>query len=264
MILNNKLFFLFSLLGILTYFVASLLDMSDWGGTDTESLKKEIDSIFFKDGKIHVKKYETKLVSLTADGASVNTGRISSLMTRFALERDWLLKIHCINHRVKLAIKDALKETKFKEINNFFQSNFNLLTNSGKIKSELRIASEAQRIQHYTLPKISGTRFIGHRPRAFKTLLYVWPSFIMAYENVISNEKTQSETRAKVIGLLKKFKNYNYITLSCSYLDIFFTAIWLFHDQLSNFVPFSRGQPYQPDVNHCVLTSSARGSPGTW
>ena len=71
-------------------------------------------------------------------------------MTRFALGRDWLVQIHC---------KDALKETKFKDIDDFYQSNFNLLTNSSKIKSELRIASEAQGIQHYSLPKMSGTRF---------------------------------------------------------------------------------------------------------
>ena len=61
--------------------------MSDWGGTDAESLKKGIDSIFLKDGKIPVTNYETKLVSLTTDSASVNTGRISGLMTRFALKR---------------------------------------------------------------------------------------------------------------------------------------------------------------------------------
>ena len=73
------------------------------------------------------------------------------------------------------------------------------------MKSELRIASEAQGIQHYILSKMSGTQFIGHRRRAFKTLLNVMPSFIMTYENVISDEKTESETRAKVTGLLKKF-----------------------------------------------------------
>ena len=116
--------------------------MSDWGG------------IFLKDGKIPLTNYERKLVSLTTDGASVNTGRILGLMTRFVLGRDWLVQIHCINHRVKLAIKDALKETKFKDIDKFYQSNFNLLTNSGKIKSELRIASEAQGIQHCTLHKM--------------------------------------------------------------------------------------------------------------
>ena len=96
--------------------------MSDWGGTDAESLKKWVNSIFLKDGKIPMTNYETKLVSLTTDGASVNTGKISGLMTRFALERDWLVQIHCINHRVELAIKNALKESKFKDIDNFYQS----------------------------------------------------------------------------------------------------------------------------------------------
>ena len=66
-------------------------------------------------------------------------------------------------HRVELAIKDALKENNFKDIDDFYQSDFNLLTNSGKIKSELKIASEAQGIQYYLLSKMSGTRFIGHR-----------------------------------------------------------------------------------------------------
>ena len=144
--------------------------MSDWGGTDAESLKKGIDSIFLEDGKIPRTNYETNLVTLATDGASVNTGRISGLVTRFTLGREWLVQIHCINHRIELAIKDALKETKFKYIDDFYQSNFKLLTNSGKFKSELRIASEAQEIQHYTLPKMSGTRFFGHRRRAFNTL----------------------------------------------------------------------------------------------
>ena len=35
--------------------------------------------------------YETKLVSFTTDGASVNTGKISGLMTRFALGRELLV-----------------------------------------------------------------------------------------------------------------------------------------------------------------------------
>ena len=42
----------------------------------------------------------------------------------------------------------------------------------------------------------------------------------MAYENVISDENTQSETGAKVTGLMKKLKNYNYITMTCLYLEI--------------------------------------------
>ena len=38
--------------------------MSDWGGTDNESVKKSIKSVFLKDGKILVTNYETKLIPL--------------------------------------------------------------------------------------------------------------------------------------------------------------------------------------------------------
>ena len=64
--------------------------MSDWGGIDAESLTKGIESIFLEDGKTPVTNYETNLVSLTTDGASVNTERISGLMTSLLWrENDW-------------------------------------------------------------------------------------------------------------------------------------------------------------------------------
>ena len=135
------------------------------------------------DGNISVAQYQTKLVSFTTHGC---------LMTRFPANREWLVKIHCINHLVEVAVKAALKESKFKDIDDFYSSNLYLLRDSRKIKSELKIACEALDIQHYLLPKMSGTRFIGHRHRAFRTLFDMWPAFIMAYSNVVSDNKTRS------------------------------------------------------------------------
>ena len=67
---------------------------------------------------------------------------------------------------------------------------------------------------------MSGTRFIGHRRRAIRTLLNMWPAFIMAYSNVVSDNKTRAETKAKVEDLLRKFEHYRYISLKCLYLDL--------------------------------------------
>lgn len=69
------------------------------------------------------------------------------------------MKIHCINHPVELSFKDALKESTFKDIDTFYTTNFYLLHDSGKIKSEVKNATKALNIQHYTLPKMGGTRF---------------------------------------------------------------------------------------------------------
>ena len=51
--------------GIPVYMVASLLEMSEWGGTDSDSLKEGIDSVFNESGKMHTTDYITKLIGLT-------------------------------------------------------------------------------------------------------------------------------------------------------------------------------------------------------
>ena len=114
------------ILGIPVYFVASLLEMSRWGGTDAESLKNGIDNIFDEDeGAIPLtpNDYRLKVIGCTSDGASVNFGRISGLMTRLGEDRPWLIKIHCANHRIELAVKDAIKETDFCQADEFYIGN---------------------------------------------------------------------------------------------------------------------------------------------
>ena len=197
------------------YFVTSLLDMSEFGGTGAESLKNGIDHIFQESGAIMLnpEDYQMKLIGCTSDGASVNFGRKSGLMTRLSTERPWLIKIHCSNHRIELAMKDAIKNSAFQKVDEFYINVYNLLKNSGKIKSEIKVACEALNIQGYTLSKLIGPRFIGHRRSAFKKLLSIWPAIQAAFENVATDNKTKTETRAKVQGYLKKIRSYEF--LSC-------------------------------------------------
>ena len=201
--------------------VASLLEMSDWGGTDAESLKRGIGDFFEGDGCFKIGDYETKLVSMTSDGASVNFGKKTGLMTRMSENRVWLIKIHCANHRIELAMKDAIKGTSFQEVDVFYIAFHALLKNSGKIKSEIKEATNALNIQQYSLPKLTGTRFVGHRRNAYQRLLKIWPAITVALENVVTDTKTRSETKAKVTGFLQNnFRSYRFLCLVCTYLDI--------------------------------------------
>ena len=126
------------ILGMPVYFVASLLEMSDWGGTDAESLKNGIDGIFGENGSIPLTPadYHTKFIGCTSDGASVNFGRKTGLMTRFAEHRGWLIKIHCANHRIELAVKDAVKESDFTNVDEFYIGVHILLKTLGKLKGK--------------------------------------------------------------------------------------------------------------------------------
>ena len=195
---------------------------SDWGGTDAKSLEKGITHIFSDAGSItlDVEDLKMKLVCCMSDGASVNFGEKTGLMTRLSVQRPGMIKIHCVNHRVELAVKETVAEREFSKVDDFYYSTTFLLKNSGKIKSEIKSAAHALNIQHYQLPKLTGTRFVGHRRAAFKCLLDTWPAMKLAFENIIADPKTRQETKAKVKGLLKKLNLYRFMSLVTCYLDI--------------------------------------------
>ena len=161
-----------------------------------------------------------KLVCCTSDGASVNFGAKTGLMTRLPVQRPWMIKIHCVNYYVELAIKGAIAETEFSRVDDFYYSTTFLLKNSGKMKSEIKSAAHTLNIQHYQLLKLAGTRFVVHRRAAFKCLLDTWPALKLAFENIIADSKTRQETKTKVRGLLKKLNSYHFMSLVTYYLDI--------------------------------------------
>jgi hypothetical protein len=151
------------------YFFVSLCNMADFGGSDANSLKLALDSVFITNNVTKAKiplstaDYRTKLISATADGANVNMGIYNGALTQLKATRPWLVNIHCVNHRLELAIKDAMNQFKeFSLCDNFYTTLFYLLKNSGKLKESCKHATAALSIEFYTLSKITGTRFAAH------------------------------------------------------------------------------------------------------
>ncbi|XP_065658486.1 uncharacterized protein LOC136083002 [Hydra vulgaris] len=112
------------------------------------------------------------------------------------------------------------RDLQIKKVDEFYNTNFYLLRNSGKIKQEVINASAALGTTQYTLPKLTGTRFVGHHIIAFKNLLESWPAYIVAYKNYVNERKNPITTRAKGQGLLKKFKSYNFLCTVAVYHDL--------------------------------------------
>ena len=50
-----------------------------------------------------------KMVFLSSDGASVNSGKKSGLIRMFQEDYEWICFIWCFSHRLELALKDSLK-----------------------------------------------------------------------------------------------------------------------------------------------------------
>ena len=69
---------------------------------------------------LDIRDFKMKLVCCTPDDASVNFGTKTGLMTRLSVQRPWMIKIHFVNHRIELAIKEAIVETEFSKVNDFY------------------------------------------------------------------------------------------------------------------------------------------------
>ena len=53
-------------------------------------------------------RYRTQLVAATSDGAAVNFGHQKGVQTRLKKDREWLLTVHCVSHRLELVMKATI------------------------------------------------------------------------------------------------------------------------------------------------------------
>lgn len=208
------------------YLLVDLLNMSEYGGTDANSIKEAIDSIFDETNgsiKLTEEEYRRKIISATADGASVNMGAYRGVLTQLEESRDWLLKIHCVNHRIELAAKKVVNDSVYSEIETLYLTIYFFLRNSGRFKSECKELAKAHDVDFKELPKVHGTRFLGHKRLGINHLLANWPIFKEACENAVAFQGPRSYnalTRAKINGMLQQFRNYRLLVLTATYLDL--------------------------------------------
>ena len=59
------------------------------------------------------------LVCSIQDGGSVNFEEKTGLIAGLSVQRPWLIKIHCVNHCVELAVKEAIAKTEFSKVDTF-------------------------------------------------------------------------------------------------------------------------------------------------
>ena len=193
-----------------TYLCVSLQNIDDYGDANAENLKKSLDNAILEKIKMSQPEYQNKMISVTADGASVNTGIYSGLMTRLqkdASGREWLIRVHCISHRFELAFKDTIPGfTEFNKVKEFMVMLYYLFKQSGKLKRQFRATGDAMGVQ-IQVPKVHGTRFVNHQRQGLQCLLKNWFVLMITIENAIENSANKAAgVNAKLRGVLKKPK----------------------------------------------------------
>lgn len=164
--------------------------------------------------------FTKKLISATADGASVNTGQYTGVLKQLTDDnRAWLITIHCALHRVELALKDSLLKNKlFTDVKDFLTTLYHMFRRSGKLKRMFKDSAQALQVQVYIFNKVHGTRFINHTRRALDHLLKNWVVFGQTLENIIANYNhgTIRTLNAKFRNVINRLQDFSFLA-TCAY-----------------------------------------------
>ncbi|XP_033100488.1 uncharacterized protein LOC117103939 [Anneissia japonica] len=206
--------------GIAVYYTIALQDIDDFVNANADNLKRSIDLALNSKLKLPQERYINTMVSATSDGASVNTGVYSGLLTQMKRERSWLVTVHCVSHRMELALKDSLlKYKEFCDVKDFMVSIFNTMKRSGKLAREFKSIAKTIHVNIYTFPKVHGTRFLNHQRKGADVLLNNWVPFAQCIEHAIS-DKGYRAIKPKLKGYLVKLKNFSFFSSVCLYRDL--------------------------------------------
>ena len=130
---------------------------------NAEGLHDAIKTAFERFG---IKNFEKSIVGLNCDGANVNMGINNGLGKQVKNSAPWLELVHCFNHRIELALKDAFEKTFFSKIENMLTKLYYLYQKIPKRYRELRKLSEDYEKTIIKPAKAHGTGWIGHKFRA--------------------------------------------------------------------------------------------------
>ena len=169
--------------------------------------------------RIGIEDITTHLHGLNVDGASVNLGVHKGVAALLKNECPWLTAIHCFNHRIELAAKDAFGNSVFEEIEQMLAFLHKLYQNSSKRLKALRELGVALGEKPPKPVKASGTRWIGHRYNAIKIVLKHYGAYMMHLEELANND-SQIEKRDQIRGYLNKWENGKYPISMAVYLDV--------------------------------------------
>ena len=167
--------------------------------------------------RIGNKYFTDKFVGINVNGAGANLGKHRGVGNLVQEKATWLQVIHCFNHRVELALKNAFKTTAFKDISTMLCKLYYLYQKSAKCLSELRSLSEAYDKAIPKPKKASGIHWIDHKWRATEIDFKNYGAYIRRLEQ-LSFTDSQALKLAKSEGHVKKMETS---MLYCKYCNIF-------------------------------------------
>ena len=145
--------------------------------------------------------YTQKLVGFMSDGASVNFGSKSGLLTKLQTEAGmpWIVGIHCLNHRLELAVKDAFGKTPFDDICTLLNNIHSVFERSPKRLRTLQDVAAVLKESCRKPARSNGTRWIQHKVEAASIVLKQYGLIVSTLASITDD--------AKIVGYAKRLSS---------------------------------------------------------
>jgi hypothetical protein len=156
--------------------------------------------------------YNRRLVGFLSDGASVNFGRKSGLLTLLRQQSPWIIGFHCMNHRLELAIRDACKESLFDDVFLVLRNIHSIFERSPKRMRVLKQFADVMGEEVSKPARASGTRWITHKLKAATILLKDYSVVISAMESMTDDNSVQQ--------CLQKMKTFRFVACLNFLVDV--------------------------------------------
>ncbi|KAJ8050230.1 hypothetical protein HOLleu_03349 [Holothuria leucospilota] len=157
----------------------------DNAGTSVTSSpkKKTIDNAMVSAG---IENWKEKLVGAGCDGAKVNVGINNNVATRMQGDgREHVVIVHCVAHRLELAILGAIKENEMLQtVQDMLNKIHKHCHYSPKALRELEMVAEAMGEKFLKPQRLSGTRWVHLIRRALQVLISKYSVILAHFEHV--------------------------------------------------------------------------------
>lgn len=151
-------------------------------------------------------------VTFVSDGASVMLGKKSGVATRLTSRFPRLFVLHCMNHRLELAVSNAVDEvTGVNHFKIFMQKLYSLYSMSNKNERELKDAAAEVGSQLLRIGRVLDVRWVAS---SFRTVRAVWTSLgglVQHFKNASSDEMRSTKEKQMYRGLLYRLQSPEFI-----------------------------------------------------
>lgn len=151
-------------------------------------------------------------ISFVSDGASVLMGKSSGVAKRLLEIYPNLFIWHCLNHRLELAVNDAIDEVgAVNHFKIFLDCLYSLYHRSSKNKRQLQNISDELHLQCSKIGRILDVRWVSSSFRTIQALFTSFSALHRHFEMCSNDCSRDSRERHKFAGLMRKLASTQFV-----------------------------------------------------